>query len=207
MSVPTALLYSNGFNSAVEVDGDLPSDKARFYRDSAKRAGWQFVPHNADYYNADQMDKALAELVEKARSVGDRPVLMGCSMGGLLSLLALEELNRPEARAVLINPVLVPDETLLEDSLGQEVTNYVTGTTHLVEVSARKRLDEWLGRVPEIVARWGKEIEVHVDLDDEVLVAQATAEFCNPWCDVHEYPGGSHRFEHWDESWEHIVRI
>lgn len=207
MSIPTTLLYTNGFNSAVEVDGDLPSDKARFYRDSARRAGWRFLAHNADYYSADQMDKSLNRLIEKARTVDERPVLMGCSMGGLLSLLALGELDRPEARAVLINPVLVPDETLLQESLGHEVTNYVTGKTHLVEVSAHKRLNEWLDRVPDIMTRLGEAVEVHLDLGDEVLVSQATAEFCIPWCDVHEYPGGSHRFEHWEESWRHIVSI
>lgn len=207
MPLSTSVFYSNGFNSAVVVDGALPSDKARFYRDSAVHEGWSFVAHNADYYTAGEMDLALSGLIDKARSARDRPLLMGCSMGGLLSLLALAELDRPDARAVLINPVLVPDDTLLEDSLGRDVINYVTGKTHRVEASARQRLDEWLERVPDIMVRLGAQVDVHLDLGDELLVSRATADFCQPWCDVHEYPGGSHRFEHWEESWAHIVRL
>jgi len=46
----TTLIYINGFNSAVEVDGQLPSDKARYFHDQAVASGWQFQAHNAFYY-------------------------------------------------------------------------------------------------------------------------------------------------------------
>ncbi|WP_114385466.1 YqiA/YcfP family alpha/beta fold hydrolase [Saccharospirillum mangrovi] len=200
----TTLIYTNGFNSAVEVDGDLPSDKARFFRDQAVAAGWHFQPHNAFFYSAADMDAALAGLVQKMNAVEGRPLLMGSSMGGLLALLALAEGDRFDAQAVLINPLLVARENLLEDSLGLVVTNYVTNTQHQVELSVAKRLVQWLDRVPALLAGFGDRVSVHLDQGDEVLSSAATAELCEPWCELFEYPGGSHRFEHWQDAWAHI---
>lgn len=200
----TTLIYTNGFNSAVEVDGELPSDKARFFRDQAVAAGWQFQPHNAFYYSAEEMDAALTGLVQKMNAAEGRPLLMGSSMGGLLALLALAEGDRFDAQAVLINPLLVAHEGLLQDSLGQRLTNYVTNSQHLVELSVAERLGQWLERVPALLAGFSERLSVHLDQGDEVLSSAATAELCEPWCELFEYPGGSHRFEHWPDAWAHI---
>lgn len=203
----TTLIYTNGFNSAVEVDGAIPSDKARYFRDQAQAIGWQFQPHNAFYYSPAEMDQALAGLVDKLNEAPGRPLLMGSSMGGLLALLALAEGDRFDARAVLINPLLVADDGLLEDSLGQRLTNYVTGGTHRVEPAVVERLHAWLARVPSLLAGFGERLAVHLDQDDEVLTSAATAELCEPWCELHEYPGGSHRFEHWPDAWSSIREL
>lgn len=203
----TTLIYINGFNSAVEIDGELPSDKARFFRDQAVAAGWQFQPHNAFYYSPAELDAALAGLVHKMNAASGRPLLLGSSMGGLLALLALAEGDRMDAQAVLINPLLVAKAALLEDSLGQRITNYVTGTSHFVDPSVEAQLKEWLNRVPSLLAGFGERLSVHLDRDDEVLSSAATAELCEPWCDLHQYAGGSHRFEHWDEAWKVIAEL
>lgn len=201
----TTLIYINGFNSAVEVNGELPSDKARYFRDQAVAAGWHFQPHNAFYYSAAEMDQALAGLVQKLNAVDGRPLMMGSSMGGLLALLALAEGDRVDAQAVLINPLLVAREGMLDDSLGQRLTNYVTHTQHQVDQSVQTRLMQWLERVPSLLAGFGERVSVQLDLGDEVLSSADTAELCEPWCDLHQYNGGSHRFEHWPEAWA-VVR-
>ncbi|WP_158269423.1 YqiA/YcfP family alpha/beta fold hydrolase [Saccharospirillum sp. MSK14-1] len=201
----TTLIYTNGFNSAVDIDGELPSDKARYFRDQAVASGWQFQAHNAFYYRVPEMHEALAGLVRKLNEASGRPLLMGSSMGGLLALLALAEGDRFDAQAVLINPLLVHESGLLEDSLGQSLTNYVTGTRHWVDPAVGTELVTWLERVPSLLAGFGDRVTVLLDQGDEVLTSAATAELCEPWCELHEYPGGSHRFEHWPEAWAAIA--
>lgn len=202
----TTLIYTNGFNSAVEVDGEIPSDKARYFRDQAIAAGWHFQAHNAFYYSVAEMQEALAGLVQKMNGAAGRPLLIGSSMGGLLALLALAEGDRFDARAVLINPLLVAESGLLADSLGQRLTNYVTGSSHTLEPAVGTELTRWLERVPSLLAGFGDRIAVHLDQGDEVLTSAATAELCEPWCELYEYAGGSHRFEHWAEAWSRIVQ-
>ncbi|MFG1496972.1 YqiA/YcfP family alpha/beta fold hydrolase [Saccharospirillum sp. HFRX-1] len=203
----TTLIYINGFNSAVEVDGELPSDKARYFYDQAAASGWQFQAHNAFYYSVPEMHDALAGLVQKLNAAPGRPLLMGSSMGGLLALLALAEGDRFDAQAVLINPLLVHESGLLEDSLGQQLTNYVTGTRHHVDAAVGPELTTWLERVPSLLAGFGDRLTVFLDEGDEVLTSAATAALCEPWCELHQYAGGSHRFEHWREAWDSIIQL
>lgn len=206
-TVSTTLIYTNGFNSAVEVDGQIPSDKARYFRDQAVAQGWQFQAHNAFYYSAAEMHDALSGLVQKLNNAPGRPLLMGSSMGGLLALLALAEGDRFDAQAVLINPLLVAKSGLLEDSLGQQLTNYVTGSRHSVDPAVGPELSAWLERVPSLLAGFGDRLMVLLDQGDEVLDSAATAALCEPWGELHQYPGGSHRFEHWREAWTHIIQL
>lgn len=204
-TVSTTLIYTNGFNSAVDIDGQIPSDKARYFRDQALAADWHFQAYNSFYYSVADMDAALTGLVQKLNAAPDRPLLMGSSMGGLLALLALAEGDRFDARAVLINPLLVRHSHLLDDSLGQTLTNYVTGTQHQLDPAVGPALTAWLQRVPTLLAGFGERLTVFLDQQDEVLDSAATAQLCEPWCEVHQYAGGSHRFEHWPEAWASVI--
>lgn len=198
------LHYINGFNSGVEYRGQIASQKARFFCDAGAASGWRFMPHNADYYTRDDMDRTLAQVTDSLKRASAPALAMGTSLGGLVSLLALARLDRSDVAAVLINPVLVPDEELLVDMLDTTVTNWVSGREHWVDPAIKLRLGEWVSEVPDILERFGDRVQVHLDADDEVLSSLAAADLCRPYCDVRWYPDGNHRFAHYAEAWPAI---
>lgn len=207
MAAPLQLHYINGFNSGVEYQGEISSQKARFFRDAAEASGWTLVPHNADYYTIGEMELALTRLTSALERSPGPALAMGTSLGGLVALLAMAAVDKPDVKAVLINPVLIPDEGLLADMLDTRVTNWVTGREHWVDPAIKDRLRDWLARVPGILDRWGDQVQVHLDWADEVLDSPAGAELCRPHCEVHVYPDGDHRFAHYVEAWPEVKRF
>lgn len=143
----------------------------------------------------------LREFIVQARAAhrGDtRLMLVGSSLGGFWAQYLAPQVG---AGMVLINPALLPDESLARfcgpqrnDATGEE---YVLTPEH-VQALARCRPSRCNPHVPTLVL---------LDTTDEVIDYRV-AEFFYRGCGTTiVYPGGSHRFDHLPEALPAIRRL
>jgi predicted esterase YcpF (UPF0227 family) len=185
-------IYLHGFNS-----GGNSSKAGRL------RTLLAPVPLLAPTYPAHKAAAAvgfLRDYIAAAREPArDTPlVLIGSSLGGFYAQYLAREFN---ARLVLINPSIAPDETLLR-CVGRN-RNAASGedytlTAHDVRALGDYRAAACDPRTPTLVL---------LDRGDEVLdyrIAEAWYRGCGKTL---VYPGGNHRFEHLGEALMEIQRL
>jgi predicted esterase YcpF (UPF0227 family) len=160
----------------------------------------------------------LSDFIAQARAAhpGDaRLLLVGSSLGGFWAQYLAPRLG---AGMVLINPALLPDESLARfcgpqrndasrsrhpASRGTGTSLYVAGEQHELthedlQALARFRLSGCVPHVPTLVL---------LDAADEVIDYRV-AEFFYRGCGTTiVYPGGSHRFDHLPEALPAIRRL
>ncbi len=176
------LVYLHGLNSA----------------GTSAKAAWlrAHLPHItvlAPTYPAHEADAAAAMLraaiaqARAARPADRRLLLVGSSLGGLWAQYLAPELG---AGMVLINPALLPEESLLRYCGPQH--NAATGEDYVltpghVRALARYRPARCNPAVPTLVL---------LDAADEVIDYRVAEAFYRACGRTRVYAGGSHRFEH-----------
>jgi predicted esterase YcpF (UPF0227 family) len=143
----------------------------------------------------------LRQFITQARTArpGDpRLVLVGSSLGGFWAQYLAARLG---AGMVLINPALLPDESLARFCGPQR--NEATGevyvlTSEQVRAMARCRLSRCDPHVPTLVL---------LDAADEVIDYRVAESFYRGCGTTIVYPGGSHRFNHLPEALPAIRRL
>lgn len=180
------IIYLHGFNSGGQ------SHKAAWLREHLAP-----LPLFSPTYPAHRARAALRELRKFIRRLrrenpNDRKLmLIGSSLGGYWAQVLAPEFD---ARLVLINPAVLPEESLLR-AVGPW-HNDVTGEDYTlsaddVRALARYRVSPCNPRVPTLLL---------LDAADEVIdvhAAQAAFRGCGRTI---VYPGGSHRFDHLPEA-------
>jgi predicted esterase YcpF (UPF0227 family) len=145
-------------------------------------------------------EKAIAFLEQLVREnlQQDQPLmLIGSSLGGYYTQYLAQQFN---LKAVLINPALMPLETL-HDHLGEN-TNFYTGETyilteaHLDALLALDVPDPCTEPVPTLLL---------LDKNDEVLDYQIAAERYQQCAEVVIFEGGNHQFQHMPEALPRIM--
>jgi predicted esterase YcpF (UPF0227 family) len=180
------IIYLHGFNSGGQ------SQKAAWLREQLAPLP-VFAP---DYpaHRAKEALRVLRKLIRRLRRENpqDRKLmLIGSSLGGFWAQRLAPEFD---ARIVLINPSIRPDETLARYT--GHFHNAATGNETVLtmeDVRALKahRVEPCNPKVPTLLL---------LDAQDEVLdyrIAEMTLRGCGKTI---VYPGGSHRFDHMAEA-------
>jgi uncharacterized protein len=187
------IIYLHGFNSGGQ------SQKAAWLRAHLApilvfAPGYE--PHHG-HEAARDLRKFIARL-QRENPQNPKLMLIGSSLGGFWAQYLAPEFN---ARIVLINPSMQPDETLARHvgSCRNEATG---GETVLTAEDVRAlrdyRVEPCDPKVPTLVL---------LDAGDEVLdyrVAEGAFHGCGQ---TRVYPGGSHRFDHLREALPEILRL
>ena len=125
----SGLLYLHGFNSAAG------SPKARLMRDACADLTPALPCETPTLTHRPEI--AYAEAKAALDSLGERPLVVGSSMGGFFATCLAE---RFDLQAVLINPAVRPAR-LMKDWLDEEFFNPYTGERFRVEESHRRELE------------------------------------------------------------------
>jgi len=125
-------------------------------------------------------------------------VLVGSSLGGYFARYLGQKYGYP---VVLINPALYPVPLLIEE-VGKQ-TNYYTGEEYILTESAVRSLadykvDDETPPIPTLVL---------LDEDDELIDSTVAEAVYKQTGTVKVYPGGSHRFDHLEESIDLLRRF
>jgi len=154
-------------------------------------------------YDATDIDNSMDRMKSAVRNAfvfgagnGGDVLFVGASLGGFIAQHLAKEFAILGAKAVLINPAVIPWESLTR-WLGKN-TNYKTGeefdlTTEDINAYAKYYVKP--GAVPTLVL---------LDKGDEVLDSTVTAGHFEDAA-VIEFEGGSHRFDHLEEAGPEIV--
>jgi hypothetical protein len=187
------LIYLHGLNSAGS------SAKAAWLREHLPDVTVLAPTYAA--HNATTAPAVLRQFITQARAAhpADRRLLLvGSSLGGLWAQHLAPELD---AGMVLINPALLPEESLLRYCGPQR--NEATGeryelTPEHVRAMARYRPARCNPAVPTLVL---------LDAADEVIDYRLVEAFYRGCGTTLVYPGGSHRFEHLPQALPAIRRL
>ena len=187
------IIYLHGFNSGGQ------SQKAAWLRAHLAPA-LVFAPDYEPHHGHDaarDLRKFLARL-RRENPQDPKLMLIGSSLGGFWAQYLAPEFD---ARIVLINPSLRPDETLARH-VGRYRNEAGGGETLLTAEDVRAlrafRVEPCNPKVPTLVL---------LDAGDEVLdyrIAEGAFYACGQ---TRVYPGGSHRFEHLAEALPEIRRL
>ncbi|SEL90825.1 YqiA/YcfP family alpha/beta fold hydrolase [Halomonas daqiaonensis] len=134
LQTASGVLYLHGFNSG------SGSPKAVLVRDACASLGLPCTTPQLPHRPAAALTLAESRLDE----LGERPLVMGSSMGGFLATLIAE---RHDLAGVLINPAVHPAR-LVADWLGERFDNAYTGERFAIEAA---HLDELEALTPERV--------------------------------------------------------
>jgi predicted esterase YcpF (UPF0227 family) len=187
--------YFHGFASAIPRDF-AESPKISAVAAWAARRGRAFLPQNVDYREAARRSR---ELLAGVGEGVDDVVFCGASMGGWFARIMQLQLARVRpgvpVAAVVFNPAfnLAEYSHLLE---GPQV-NYVMQQAFDWSAAHSRGLVEL-----EAAVDYGAPLPfwVYVDRDDEVIDAELSARWHDGIAQFHEFPGGSHSFEHAPEA-------
>jgi len=187
------IIYLHGFNSGGQ------SQKAAWLRAHLAPV-LVFAPDYEPHHGHDaarDLRKFLARL-RRENPQDPKLMLIGSSLGGFWAQYLASEFD---ARIVLINPSLRPDETLARH-VGRYRNEATGGETLLTAEDVRAlrafRVEPCNPKVPTLVL---------LDAGDEVLdyrIAEGAFYACGQTL---VYPGGSHRFEHLAEALPEIRRL
>lgn len=175
----TAILYIHGFNS----NGN--SGKAAALRNGFTDCE---VISPTMTHRADETAAAIMQEVSnlEARHAG-RVVLVGTSMGGFWANWAA---SRKKLRAVIINPAIVPSETL-RWAIGQKL--------EAGPVWSEQDCNDYQTYENEDTSGSRERFVVMVALDDEVIPPGPTIEHFGHYGEVRRYRQGGHRFDDYEE--------
>ncbi|MBB3142549.1 YqiA/YcfP family alpha/beta fold hydrolase [Halomonas organivorans] len=126
--VPTSgVLYLHGFNSGAA------SPKAALVREACAGLGLPCATPDLPHRPEQALDEAAARL----GALGDRPLVVGSSMGGFLATVIAERHDLPGA---LINPAVTPAR-LVDAWIGEAFVNPYSGERFVVEAAHRRALE------------------------------------------------------------------
>lgn len=181
----------HGFASAT------PNESSTFFEENVlKDEDFLF---NLNYRFNEFAAEDLIEGVEEAlTSIGFDAVVgeimfVGCSLGGYMAQYMARIYM---AKAIAINPAVIPHESLLR-FLGEN-TNYRSGETFNMtedDVTAFAEFAVKPGRAPTLLL---------LDMGDTLLDSKATLKHFEGKADIVAFEGGCHRFDHLPESLPHI---
>jgi len=174
------LIFIHGFNSAGNSDKGSRLRSA-FAPMTVLTPTCGFAPIDAVAMLSDQIAEGLKQ----------GPVtLVGSSLGGFYAPCLAYRYKLP---CVLINPLV--DQRLLRYEIGPQ-RNYYTGETYEWTEEHCAQLD---GMVVDPAAPGIRPLLL-LDEGDELLDSHMAAAHFTGLAETHMFPGGSHRFEHLDQS-------
>ena len=186
------IIFLHGFNSSAQ--GNKAKALSEYFPDRV------FAP---DYpvYDPRRALPFLRTFIDEKKAVytGPEPLLLiGSSLGGFYANILANEYDR---KCVLINPSTQPWLTL-QQALGEN-TNYYTGEKYTLTT---EMLDQMKVVAP---VQCDSKVDRLVLLDEaDEVIDYRLAEACYADCArLIVYPGGSHRFDHLDESMGEIEAL
>lgn len=168
-------LYIHGWGSKFDPDNE---------KITSLRKAVNVVGVDVDY--CDPVDE-IAELLQQAIVYESIDLVVGTSFGGFWAAKIGSELGIP---FVAINPVLMPYQTL--DSK-QGTGTYYDGRVYQLR---REVVEQYRGERFNLMGCG----LILLDAADEVLDSGETKSLLEDFYDVHMFAGGSHRFDHMDDS-------
>ena len=191
-----AIIYLHGFNSAsLDKEGRLLVNKPKLavLQAFCQEQQIKLVAPNVDYRDFEGLveDQLMAwnQLIDQ----GFQVVFMGSSMGGFASEYLAMKTGSP---AIMINPVISPTN-LLPQFIGV-TTNAETGINYqwsLEHCHSYSVFEQHLIQSNRVFTRL-----VLLDMGDELLDSTVSLQHYRSLGQVLNYEGGSHSFEHMQES-------
>ncbi|MDA3884791.1 MAG: hypothetical protein PF638_04275 [Candidatus Delongbacteria bacterium] len=181
------LIYLHGFNSFTSqerkkwlrenIDKDLYAPEFDWTKDGVR-----------------EVCEYLEVLVENTDDL--TPTIMGKSLGGLIAKGVAANLG---LNLIMINPSLYPADSL-RTAENIRIEHYKSGNIYFTgEFVDRLEREKPSGHFGGAL--------VLLDEGDEVLDSNATFEELKDHYHVIMYPGGNHRFQHWEEAKDEIKKM
>lgn len=177
------IIYLHGFNSTGN------SAKGQYLKDHLPDIP---VLTPTYHYDPEVTVKFLEQLVEETLQKSQHLTIIGSSLGGFYAQYLA---HRYRVKSVLINPALMPLETL-HDYLGEN-TNFYSGETYILTQTHLDALltldipDPCIESVPTLLL---------LDKGDELLDYRVAVNRYQDCADVIIFEGGDHQFQHMPEA-------
>lgn len=198
-----AIIYLHGFNSAsLDPEGNLLTgkDKLKVMQAFCAQKDIVFEAPNVDYRDFQDIVEEMLLRWNQYLDQGHDVVFMGSSMGGFTSEYLAMKTGAP---TIMINPALTPSE-LLPHFIGV-TENFETGQPYHWD---RRHCDQYRPYEREL-ANSNRSLDrtILLDMGDELLDAGKTLQKYRDRAHVVTYEGGSHGFEHMQESLPVVERV
>lgn len=183
------ILYLHGFLSTGN------SSKAQWYKQQFKNEGIEVVTPTYPIATPDitltfiEAEIARLKLNDKAEPW----MLMGSSMGGFYAQYFAHKYQRA---VIMINPALRPVEVL---------SNYVGCHVHPQTEEGIHIEQTYLERIANLQTPAYSNALVLVDKKDEIIPYESSVEVYKGTESVVAFEGGSHAFDHAEESWTQVL--
>lgn len=189
------IIYIHGFLSSSNAQkAQILRRELKGYKD----IDFQSVDYPDDLeYSVDSLCKIIENDLEK----GIRPVLIGSSLGGFLSIILSV---RYDLKIALINPCLYPSTWIKKMGyIGKSLTNFDTGESFVVRPEAVAYVEEL---EKELVDYRKDKTMVLLQTGDEVLDYRYALEFFKD-IPVDVENGGSHRYDNFESKIGSILKF
>ncbi|WP_295350294.1 YqiA/YcfP family alpha/beta fold hydrolase [uncultured Succinivibrio sp.] len=189
------IIYIHGFLSSSNAQ------KAQILRRELKKIkeiDFQSVDYPDDLeYSVDYLCKTIESEIEK----GERPCLIGSSLGGFLSIILSV---RYDLKIALINPCLYPSSWIKKMGyIGKSLTNLDTGESFVV----RPEAVDYVESLEKELLRYRKDkTMVLLQSGDEVLDYRYALNFFKD-IPVDVESGGSHRYDNFESKIDNILKF
>jgi uncharacterized protein len=186
----TTFVYIHGFNSAFNPE----SDKVKSLEKLGIVMGFTYDSFSS-YDEILKSFKLFFNNIEMPEDV----VFVGTSLGGFWATECAKAYGTP---SVIINPCHTP-KILLQKYVGIEHTNFLTGQKNIL---TQEVVNSYLGKtIHENNSCYFFLPLLLLDMADEVIDSKETLELCHKFPKL-TFVGGSHRFDHMEESLHEISR-
>ena len=189
------IIYVHGFLSSSNAQ------KAQILRRELKKIkdiDFQSVDYPDDLeYSVDYLCKTIENELEK----GEKPCLIGSSLGGFLSIILSV---RYDLKIALINPCLYPSSWIKKMGyIGKSLTNFDTGESFVV----RPEAVAYVELLEKELLRYRKDkTMVLLQTGDEVLDYRYALNFFKD-IPVDVENGGSHRYDNFESKIDNILKF
>ena len=189
------IIYVHGFLSSSNAQ------KAQILRRELKKIkeiDFQSVDYPDDLeYSVDYLCKTIENELEK----GEKPCLIGSSLGGFLSIILSV---RYDLKIALINPCLYPSSWIKKMGyIGKSLTNFDTGESFVV----RPEAVSYVELLEKELLRYRKDKTlVLLQTGDEVLDYRYALNFFKD-IPVDVENGGSHRYDNFESKIDNILKF
>lgn len=189
------IIYIHGFLSSSNAQ------KAQILRRELKKIkeiDFQSVDYPDDLeYSVDYLCKTIENELEK----GEKPCLIGSSLGGFLSIILSV---RYDLKIALINPCLYPSSWIKKMGyIGKSLTNFYTGESFVV----RPEAVDYVESLEKELLRYRKDkTMVLLQSGDEVLDYRYALNFFKD-IPVDVESGGSHRYDNFESKIDNILKF
>lgn len=189
------IIYVHGFLSSSNAQ------KAQILRRELKKIkeiDFQSVDYPDDLeYSVDYLCKTIENELEK----GEKPCLIGSSLGGFLSIILSV---RYDLKIALINPCLYPSSWIKKMGyIGKSLTNFDTGESFVV----RPEAVAYVELLEKELLRYRKDkTMVLLQTGDEVLDYRYALNFFKD-IPVDVESGGSHRYDNFESKIDNILKF